>query len=390
MGISKGKKITFVNIKEYRYLLENSRDIILVFDRDCRPMYINRVASSQQLLEPQEAIIGTAFELGLPVEITAFWKESVRKVLEFINPYEDTFQFSGNDGPMVFEWRFVPEAGPNEVIKAILAYGRDITQQYRIEQESQRLIEQVRAGRERLRNLNIQLVNVQEEERRRISNVLADETGQSLSALAIILELISGDIKDTLPDMVSRVAEALDLIKSTVDKLRLLAQDLRPPTLEVIGLSNTLESFCREFSNRNKIPIEFTGAPEVALPDSHNIAIYRFLQEALVNVISRTNVNKVWVTLQLDDKAVTLIVEDDGDPSEPSQPRVSDARLLTSDSKVTKSRVGLPGMRERFELLGGYVQVLSRAFKGTCLLASLPTKGNYLERRSPEDPNRRR
>lgn len=390
MGISKGKKSTFKNYEEYRYLIENSRDIILVFDRDCRPIYINRVVSSPPLLEPQEAIIGTAFELGLPVEITAFWRDSVRKVLDFLNPYEETFQFSGKDGPLMFEWRFIPEAGPSGVITAILAYGRDITRQNRIEQESQRLIEQVRAGRERLRNLNIQLVNVQEEERRRISTILADETGQSLSSLAIILELISGDVKDASPEMLNRVAEALDLIKSTVDKLRLLAQDLRPPTLEVIGLSNTLEGFCREFSRRNKIPIEFSGAQEVALPDSHNISLYRFLQEALANVISRTNVKKVWVTMQVNDKAVTLIVEDDGDPSETSQPRIGDTRPPASESGPTKSTVGLPGMRERFELLGGYVQMLSRAFKGTCLLASLPTKDNYLERRSPEDPNRRR
>jgi signal transduction histidine kinase len=390
MGIGKSKKTTLESNEEYRYLIENSRDIILVFDRDCRPIYINRVVSSSQLLEPQESIISIAFELGLPVEITAFWKDSVRKVLDFLNPYQATFQFSGKDGPLMFEWRFIPEAGPNGVITMILAYGRDISQQYRIEQESQRLIEQVCAGRERLRDLNIQLVNVQEEERRRISNILADETGQSLSSLAIILELISGDVKDASPDMLNRVAEALDLIKSTVDRLRLLSQDLRPPTLEIIGLSNTLEGFCREFSRRNKIPIEFSGAPEVALPDSHSIAIYRFLQEALVNVISRTNVKKVWVTLQLDDKEVTLIVEDDGDPSETSQPRVGETRRDASEYRPTQSRVGLPGMRERFELLGGYVQVLSRAFKGTCLLASLPIKDNYLERRSPEDPSRRR
>ncbi len=376
--------------EEYRLLLENSRDIIIIFDRECRPVYINREVSSPHLLQPQEAIIGTAFELGLPVEITAFWKDSAQKVLDFLNPYEANFQFSGKDGPLMLEWRFLPQADANGAVSAILAYGRDITQQFRVEQESQRLLEQVRAGRERLRNLNIQLVDVQEEERRRISNVLADETGQSLSALAIILELITGDIKDASPDMMSRVAEALDLIKSTVDKLRLLAQDLRPPTLEVIGLSNTLEGFCREFSRRNKVPVEFTGAPVPDLPDSHNIAIYRFLQEALASVTNHVNVSKVWVTLQQDEKAITLVVEDDGDLAGPAQPRAGDTRPRASEARPSRSRVGLPGMRERFELLGGYVQVLSRAFKGSCLMASLPTKDNFLERRSPEDPHRRR
>jgi signal transduction histidine kinase len=385
-----GKDSVLIGNEEYRYLLENSCDIIIVFDLECRPIYINRAVSSPQLLEPQEAIIGTAFELGLPVEITAFWKESVRKVLDFLNPNEATFQFSGKDGPLMLEWRFIPQTNADGVITTILAYGREITQQFRIEQESQRLIEQVRAGRERLRNLNIQLVNVQEEERRRISNVLADETGQSLSALAIILELISGDVKDASPDLLNRVGEALDLIKSTVDKLRILAQDLRPPTLEVIGLSNTLEGFCREFSRRYKIPVEFMGAQIAELPDSHNIAIYRFLQEALVSVINHANVTRVWVTLQVDEKAITLVVEDDGDLAAPPQPRTGDTRPRASEARPSKPRLGLPGMRERFELLGGYVQVLSRAFKGTCLLASLPTKDNYLERRSPEDPNRRR
>jgi signal transduction histidine kinase len=384
------KETPLMKSEEYRLLLENSRDIIIIFDRGCRPVYINRVVSSPQLLEPQEAIIGTAFELGLPVEITAFWKDSVQKVLDFLNPYEANFQFSGKDGPLMLEWRFLPQADAGGGIATILAYGRDITQQFRVEQESQRLLEQVRAGRERLRNLNIQLVNVQEEERRRISNVLADETGQSLSALAIILELITGDVKDASPDLLSRVAEALDLIKSTVDKLRVLAQDLRPPTLEVIGLSNTLEGFCREFSRRNKIPVEFTGVSITDLPDSHNIAIYRFLQESLVSVISHADVTKVWVTLQLDEKAITLVVEDDGDLAGPVQPKPGDTRPRASENRPSRPRVGLPGMRERFELLGGYVQVLSRAFKGSCLLASLPTKDNYLERRSPEDPQRRR
>ena len=384
------KETPRMNSEEYRLLLENSRDIIIIFDRDCRPIYINRVVSSSQLLEPQEAIIGTAFELGLPVEITAFWKDSVQKVLDFLNPYQANFQFSGKDGPLMLDWRFLPQADAEGVIATILAYGRDITQQFRVEQESQRLLEQVRAGRERLRNLNIQLVNVQEEERRRISNVLADETGQSLSALAIILELITGDVKDASPELLTRVAEALDLIKSTVDKLRVLAQDLRPPTLEVIGLSNTLEGFCREFSRRYKVPIEFTGTTVVELPDSHNIAIYRFLQEALVSVTNHVNVSKAWVTLQQDEKAITLIVEDDGDLSAPAQPRAGDTRPRASEARPSRPRVGLPGMRERFELLGGYVQVLSRAFKGSCLMASLPTKDNYLERRSPEDPQRRR
>ncbi len=311
-------------------------------------------------------------------------------MLDFLNPYEANFQFSGKDGPLMLEWRFLPQADANGAVSTILAYGRDITQQFRVEQESQRLIEQVRAGRERLRNLNIQLVNVQEEERRRISNVLADETGQSLSALAIILELITNDVKDASPDMLSRVTEALDLIKSTIDKLRILAQDLRPPTLEVIGLSNTLEGFCREFSRRNKVPVEFTGAPVPDLPDSHNIAIYRFLQEGLASVTNHVNVTKVWVTLQQDDKAITLVIEDDGDMIGAAQPRTGDTRPRASEARPSRSRVGLPGMRERFELLGGYVQVLSRAFKGSCLMASLPTKDNFLERRSPEDPHRRR
>ena len=384
------KETPLMNGEKYRLLLENSRDIIIIFDRGCRPVYINRVVSSPQLLEPQEAIIGTAFELGLPVEITAFWKDSVQKVLDFLNPYEANFQFSGKDGPLMLEWRFLPQADAGGVIGTILAYGRDITQQFRVEQESQRLLEQVRAGRERLRNLNIQLVNVQEEERRRISNVLADETGQSLSALAIILELITGDVKDASPDMLSRVAEALDLIKSTVEKLRVLSQDLRPPTLEVIGLSNTLEGFCREFSRRYKIPVEFTGVSVTDLPDSHNIAIYRFLQESLVSVVNHADVTRVWVTLQLDETAITLVVEDDGDLAGPPQPKPGDTRPRASENRPSKPLVGLPGMRERFELLGGYVQVLSRAFKGSCLLASLPTKDHYLERRSPEDPQRRR
>jgi PAS domain S-box-containing protein len=242
--------------------------------------------------------------------------------------------------------------------------------------ENTRLFEQVRAGRERLRWLTQQVVSAQEEERHRLSRELHDEAGQSLTALKISLDLIGEDLPVELGSLHQRISEAVALTETTMEQIRLLAYGLRPPALDAVGLNYTLAGLCRDFAMRTQLSIDYAGAELPVLPEAANICVYRFLQEALTNVAKHAHANQVWVALRCDTETVSLSVEDDGQGFEVQ------AR--------TSAGIGLLGMQERIELLGGRLEIESRPGQGTCLIAHIPLQKVYLERRKAGDSRNRR
>ncbi len=230
--------------------------------------------------------------------------------------------------------------------------------------ERARLLEAERAARDRLRWLTQQVVSAQEEERQRVSRELHDEAGQALTALKIGLELMHADLPFESESLRRRMAEAVALTDTTMEQIRLLAQGLRPPALDAVGLALTLEGFCRDFAERTRLSIRYTGANLPALPGAVNIALYRFLQEALTNVAKHAHANRVGVTLRYDAGAVSLSIEDDGQGFDQQGRRRAARRPATG--------IGLLGMQERFELLGGRVSIESRPGNGTRLTAYAP------------------
>jgi len=225
------------------------------------------------------------------------------------------------------------------------------------------LFEQVRAGHKRLRQLTQQLVSAQEEERHRLSRELHDEAGQALTALKIGLELIRADLPVEAGSLCQRMSEAVALTDAAMERIRLLAQDLRPPALDAVGLNPTLEGFCQDFSERTRLCIDYVGAEVSVLPEAVNIGLYRFLQEALTNVVKHANANYVGVALRYDGQVVSLSVEDDGQGLE-----VWDKISVSG----RPAGIGLLGMQERLELLDGRLEITSRPGQGTRLVARVP------------------
>jgi len=227
------------------------------------------------------------------------------------------------------------------------------------------LFEQLEVERERLRWLTMRVVAEEEEERHRVSRELHDEAGQALTALKISLGLIHSDMPLEYGPLRNRLAEAVDLTDATMEKIRLLARGLRPPELDAVGLNGTLEGYCREFADRTSLPIAYRGEETLPLTDTVNISFYRFLQEALTNVAKHAQASKVRVKLSQGPGMVNLSVVDDGQGFAPQ------ARTL---DPTKSSGIGLLGMQERFELLGGRLEVKSRPGRGTRLVAHVPVK----------------
>ncbi len=231
----------------------------------------------------------------------------------------------------------------------MVAVGRDITQRKRAEAA--------------LRRLTQRLVTAQEEERRRLSRDLHDEAGQTLTTLMISLEVIKADLPPEANSVRQRLGQAIALIDATMQRIRLLAHNLRPPALDAVGLDRTLEGLCHDFAERTELSIRYAGARLPALPDPVSISLYRFLQQALTNVVKHADASQVQVALRYDGETIELSVEDDGRGFDPS------AAFADPDHPDS---LGLLGMQERLKLLDGQLQVAAQPRRGTRLLARIP------------------
>ncbi len=215
------------------------------------------------------------------------------------------------------------------------------------------------AQREELRAAAGRMAAALEEERQRLSRELHDDLGQALTAhLLGLRELESG-----LPARDAALKQRLEvLIRETVEtvtKMRQLAQDLRPPVLDTLGLRAAIENYCKDFSQRARLPVTFDAEQELpALPDVQAITLYRFLQEALTNVVKHAQASQVWVEVDVDETSIVLTVQDNG--------------RGFSEREGAPGGIGLSGMRERLAIVGGSLRIESGEKRGAILSASLP------------------
>lgn len=219
----------------------------------------------------------------------------------------------------------------------------------------------LRRTEEAMEALATRLVVAQEEERHRVSRELHDEAGQALVALKISMQLIRDDAAAVADELVPSLEQAVDLVEATRDQLRVIAHDLRPPALDTVGLNGALEGFCADFAGRAGLEINYSGTEGVVLGDAPEISLYRFLQEALTNIAAHAQASDVQVTLEEASGEVRLTVTDDGVGFE--------LELL---DEHTATGMGIAGMRERIELLGGTVTIESALTSGTSVTARLP------------------
>jgi PAS domain S-box-containing protein len=248
----------------------------------------------------------------------------------------------------------------------------DLTALRRAEDQRDRLLEserraraqaeaalgQLRESHERLESLSRRLVEVQEAERRALARELHDEMGQILASLRLRLE---GGTSQAAVEVQSILGELLDRVRG-------LSMDLRPPTLDELGLLPTLLWHFERYRAETGVRVEFRnhGAVSRFAPEVETAA-FRIVQEALTNVARHARVAEVDVGLEGRGDGLELRIEDRGVGFEP-------AAVSPGGSG------GLAGMQERARLLGGRVRIESASGRGTRLVAELP--GPPLEERT--------
>jgi signal transduction histidine kinase len=225
-----------------------------------------------------------------------------------------------------------------------------------LENELTRRYDENERARGELKELSARLVSAQEEERRAISRELHDEVGQSLSALlmeagnAARVPADSAEVRRHV-DSIRKLAEA------SVNVIRNMTLLLRPSMLDDFGLVPALEWQAREVSKRTGLRIHVAAEESAGdLPDELKTCIYRVVQEALHNCARHSQARTVKVVVEQESARIVLTVEDDG--------RGFDARRVRG--------LGLVGMEERVNHLGGVFQVRSEPGAGTRVAVELP------------------
>ena len=201
------------------------------------------------------------------------------------------------------------------------------------------------------------MLNAQEEERRRISRELHDETGQGLMVLRFQLEMLASDAKGQQEK--AKIQESLELLDRTIEGLRRTIARLSPRVLEELGLLAGIRREAQLISRHTGIAGDMQ-LPEAVHPLSREleVAIYRSVQEALHNIAKHSRASRFSVKLEVASSKVTVQVEDDG---------------IGFSPRTARDRgFGLEGMRERAAALGGSVSVRSGQEKGTRIRLVFP------------------
>lgn len=284
---------------------------------------------------------------------------------EFLESFEDMHRTLFETGVWEGELAHRTKGGGLLYVESRQALQRDEAGQPRRILEVNRDITARREAEASLRNLSARLLQLQDEERRRIARELHDTTGQSLAALAIHLSAVSERISDKDPAAAEIIREALKLSQEASDQTRTLSYLLYPPTLDFSGLESALEWFSDGFSQRSKIRVELDLAlGKERMPQSLETTLFRIVQESLTNMYRHSGGSLAIVRGRRQGNTVSLEISDNGKGIPPDL-------LASLSGPGGQVGVGIRGMRERARQLGGRLRIKS-GDSGTTVMVVLP------------------
>jgi len=223
----------------------------------------------------------------------------------------------------------------------------------------------LQAQKDELRRLSAQVLEAREEEKTRIARELHDELGQLLTALKMDLAWLRERLPPGDADAAERAERMGRVLDQTVGSTRRISADLRPLMLDDLGLAEAANWLVGDFASRSGVQCEIrmtgNGALE-GIDKSVATAIYRALQESLTNIARHAGARQAWVSVGADNGEIFFEVEDDG------------RGIAPADLAKTRS-LGLKGMRERVDYLGGSIEVTRAPRGGTRVRVRLPAQG---------------
>ncbi|MGH9940932.1 MAG: PAS domain S-box protein [Pyrinomonadaceae bacterium] len=332
-------------------IFEHAPDTIVVIDRHGR---IERVNAQAELMfgYQSDELLGRQIEELLPERFRR--RETSHPVGFLADPHPrppgaglELYGRRRDGGEFPVEIMLSPvEAASGSMVIAVI---RDITRRKRADAA-------LRESADRLQTLSRRLIEVQEAERRSLALELHDEFGQILTGLKLTLEMC-----ERLPAGEARAytRQAQALVNDLMARARKMSLDLRPATLDHLGLLSALLSHIKQYGAQTQVRVEFkhSGLEGQRFPAEVETASYRIVQEALTNVARHAESSEATVFVWADPHGLTIQIEDQGKGFD------------TETALAAGHTSGLAGMRERAALLGGHFTIESGPGKGTRLTA---------------------
>jgi signal transduction histidine kinase len=214
-----------------------------------------------------------------------------------------------------------------------------------------------------LRNLSHQILHAQEEERKRISRELHDVIAQTLVGINVHLAALTREAAGKSGRFQQRLGRTQQLVEKSVQVVHQFARELRPTMLDDLGLIPALHAFMKNFTTNTGVRTGLTAFATVEELDmAQRTVLFRVAQEALTNVARHAQASRAEVNIQKLSDGVCMEIKDDGKS-------FGGERVL---QRKGGGRLGLLGMRERLEMIGGQFSVESAPGKGTIVQAKIP------------------
>jgi len=311
--------------------------------------------NDELLVRPREEIIGTSSEQLLCAEFHSTWRPMLKRVLQ--TGISETLQYplKVRAGLRWFRSNITPIPSVDGHPHSLCVLSRDITTRKNTE--------------ETLHQLSIRLLTIQDEEHRRTAQFLHEATAQSLLAVKLNLraaarsESVNDDTRNNLLD-------SLDLVEGAMQEIRTLCYVLHPPMLDEAGLAAAVRWYVKGFSERGGIPVALDVAEHFGrLSREHETMIFRVITESLTNIHRHSASPRAEIRLRREDRQVTVEIQDWGRG-------ISPERLVAMESGALG--VGIVGMHERAEHLGGKLHISSQPGHGTTVRVVLPVAADVL------------
>jgi PAS domain S-box-containing protein len=339
-----------VSEERYRALFQNAHDAIWVHDMDGNIVSANVAAAR---------LTGYEVEELCRMNVKSFLSEgSLHLAKEIRNRL-----LNNGAAPQPYEQKLITKEGVEAILKLTTdvvevngdAIGfqhiaRDVTEEKRMQ--------------ESLRFYLGQITMAQEEERKRIARDLHDETIQALVVLARQLDdiiSVSGDLPFDKRRLLENLRKQANDIMADV---RRLSQDLRPPTLDRLGLLPALEWLASDISRRSGMNVEVTmrGVSRRLSPEVE-LVLFRVAQEALRNTLRHSQATNAEIAVEFGEKLIRITVKDNGQGFNLPE---------TTGALVKRGKLGLAGMQERIQLVGGNLKISSKPGRGTTVTSEAP------------------
>jgi PAS domain S-box-containing protein len=388
----KAKRQLHRRVQELHTTLESIGDAFYALDREWRFTYVNEHAM-KYFERSKEALLGRSLWEEFPqlagTEIEQAFRraaaEEMKVRCEGRSPvtgrWIEVDAYPSPEGLSIY-FRDVSERRQAEeelrIAKACLATKVEdqfqaltkTTEELRAEEAARRNVEAER------RRLMTKLMTVSEEERGRISRELHDETGQLLTVLTLRLQALRE--QEAAEPLAAELADLQEQAERIARSLHQLAWELRPTSLDDLGLDKALEAAVRRRAEPFGVKVSFDSRlGSERLPCEVETQLYRIVTEAITNVLKHAEARKVSVLLRRRSRDVQAIIEDDG--------RGFDQNALRSSRN---GRLGLQGMRERAALLDGTMEAESSPGRGTTVFVRLPLSEDAPDLAVADEPRR--